>query len=238
VILVRWSNQQDAHLSQRELPCSCATNGYATHCNGTVRFISTPCLKKTSHLWRATTWHARSDYDNFWRKCYRESKKFDLTYLVLQHYLAKEETQKTAHWCIVCATQSNCCSTLDFLPEPCPSRLNSPKLNALITRFMESYSSMSMSRQSKRWNKSTSDWLNSIECTNAAFDWKRSFRVFPFCQVCRSTIIWGGIVKRLLIAYFIASIIYAKKYQNPFTCVKVIASQRWDVFWNTVYNPM
>jgi len=32
-----------------------------------------------------------------------------------------------------------------------------------------------------------------------------------------------------LIAYFIDNI-SAKKYQNPFTCIKVIASQRWDVF--------
>jgi len=41
-------------------------------------------------------------------------------YAVLQHYLAKEETQKTAHWCIVRTTQSNWCSALDFLsPEPC-----------------------------------------------------------------------------------------------------------------------
>ena len=58
------------------------------------------------------------------------------------------------------------------------------------------------------------------------------------------------IVKCLLIAYFIGNI-YAKKYQlsyrhcgrklissmpqNSFMCVKVIASQRWDVFWDTVY---
>jgi len=32
-----------------------------------------------------------------------------------------------------------------------------------------------------------------------------------------------------LIAYFIGNI-SAKKYQNPFMCIKVIASQRWDVF--------
>jgi len=32
-----------------------------------------------------------------------------------------------------------------------------------------------------------------------------------------------------LIAYFIGNI-SAKKYQNPFMRVKVIASQRWDVF--------
>jgi len=42
-------------------------------------------------------------------------------------------------------------------------------------------------------------------------------------------VISGGIVKRLLIAYVIGNI-YAKKYQNPFMCIKVIASQRWDVF--------
>jgi len=39
----------------------------------------------------------------------------------------------------------------------------------------------------------------------------------------------GGTVKRLLIAYFIGNI-SAKKYQNAFMCVKVIASQRWNVF--------
>jgi len=38
-----------------------------------------------------------------------------------------------------------------------------------------------------------------------------------------------------LIAYFIGNI-SAKKYQNPFMCVKVIASQRWDVFWDTMYR--
>jgi len=41
-------------------------------------------------------------------------------------------------------------------------------------------------------------------------------------------------VKRLLITYFIGNI-SAKKYQNPFMCVKVRASQRWDVFWDTVF---
>ena len=58
--------------------------------------------------------------------CHRESKRSDdalfshLTYLVLLHYLAKEETNDTAHWCTVHATQSNCCNALNFLsPEPC-----------------------------------------------------------------------------------------------------------------------
>jgi len=39
--------------------------------------------------------------------------------------------------------------------------LKSPKLNALITRFRESYSSVSMSRESKRLKTSSSAWLNS-----------------------------------------------------------------------------
>jgi len=34
-----------------------------------------------------------------------------------------------------------------------------------------------------------------------------------------SQAIWGGIVKRLLIAYFIGNILAKKKYQDPFTLV-------------------
>jgi len=42
-------------------------------------------------------------------------------YLVLLHYHVKEETHKSVHWFVVCATKSNCCSTIDFLSsEPCP----------------------------------------------------------------------------------------------------------------------
>jgi len=36
-----------------------------------------------------------------------------------------------------------------------------PELNALTKRFRESYSSLSMSHESKRLKKSRSDWLNS-----------------------------------------------------------------------------
>jgi len=42
-------------------------------------------------------------------------------------------------------------------------------------------------------------------------------------------VIWCGVVKCLLIAYFNGNI-SAKKYQNPFTCLKVTASQRWGRF--------
>ena len=137
-----------------------------------------------------------------------------LTYLVLQHYLAKGETQKTVHWCFLHATQSTCCSAVDLLSlEPC---LQSPKLNALITIFRESYSSVSMSRESKRLKKSSSNWLNSgnAQLIQRA---KRQCPCFPFCQVYNAEHKFcAGIVKRLLIAYFIGNI--------SAMCVNVIAS--------------
>ena len=63
------------------------------------------------------------------------------------------------------------------------------------------------------------------------FNWvKMWFSCFPVLTgSAEAQVIWGGIVKRLLIAYFIGNI-SAKTYQNPFTCIKIIASQRWDVF--------
>jgi len=57
---------------------------------------------------------------------------------LLQHYLAKEETQKTAHWCFVHATQSNCCSVLDFLsPEPCPQKPLAKRIDYMIQGVLQ-----------------------------------------------------------------------------------------------------
>jgi len=86
---------------------------------------------------------------------------------------------KTARWytCIICGTQSNCCSSLDFLSvKPCT---NSVELNALITRFRESYSSLSMSRESKRLNKSRNDGLNSGNALIQHLSAKMQFSCFP-----------------------------------------------------------
>jgi len=60
---------------------------------------------------------------------------------------------------------------------------NSPELNAMITRFGESYSSMSMIHESKRLKKSSSDWLNSDNALIQHLSEKCDVRVFPFCQV-------------------------------------------------------
>jgi len=62
---------------------------------------------------------------------------------------------------------------------------------------------------------------------------KMWFFVFPVLpDNAEAQVIWGGIVKRILTAYI--ENISAQKYQNPFMYVKVIANQRWVVFWDTV----
>jgi len=59
------------------------------------------------------------------------------------------------------------------------------------------------------------------------------FSCFPVLTgSAEAQLIWGGIVKHLLTAYFISNT-SAKKYQNQFMCVKDIASERWDVFFET-----
>jgi len=72
------------------------------------------------------------------------------------------------------------------------------------------------------------------QCTDTAFEWKMRFSCFPVLPGSEEAhVIWGGTVKHLLIAYFVGNI-SSKKYQNVFTCVKVIANQMWDVFSDTV----
>jgi len=44
----------------------------------------------------------------------------------------------------------------------------------------------------------------------------------------------GGKTKHILISYFLSNT-FAKTYRNWIVYVKIIASQMWDVFWDTVY---
>jgi len=135
------------------------------------------------------------------------------------------------HWCFVRATQCNFCSALDFVFLNHAS--NSPELNALIRRFRESYSSMSMTRKWKRLKKSSS-WLDSGNAVIQHLSEKCNFHVSPFCLVVQKhklfEVAWWTIFLTALLVTFLP-----KKYQNLFACVKVIASQRWDVCWDAVY---
>jgi len=71
---------------------------------------------------------------------------------------------------------------------------------------------------------STLDWYSIWE-KNVIFVFSRSARY----RSAETQVIWGGIAKHLLIAYFIGNI-STKNCQNPFMCVKVRAILRWDVF--------
>jgi len=59
----------------------------------------------------------------------------------------------------------------------------SPELNALITRFRESRSRVSMIRESERLKKSSSDWLNSGNALRQHLSEKCNFPVSLFCQL-------------------------------------------------------
>jgi len=83
---------------------------------------------------------------------------------------------------------------------------NNSKLNTLNTRFRDSYSSMSMSHESKRLKKPSSDWLKFWQCTNTAFEWKMRFSCFPILPgTAEAQVIWGGTVKSLLNAYLLVT---------------------------------
>ena len=75
--------------------------------------------------------------------------------------------------------------------------------------------------------------------TAAAFEWNMWFSCFPVLPgSAEAQVTWGGIVKRLLIAYFIGNI-SAKNIKSIHVSIKVIASQGWDVSFrraDAVYN--
>jgi len=84
------------------------------------------------HLWLAIIFDTHDPNEIFFGRNMTEKATnqmilcFRTSLPVLQHYFAKEKTQKTTHWCLVHATRSNCCSALDFLsPEPCPQKVPS-----------------------------------------------------------------------------------------------------------------
>jgi len=83
-------------------------------------------------------------------------------------------------WMTIFFQEDNTWRSTLFLLNSAP---NSPELNALITRFWESYRSVSMSHESKRLKKSSSDWLNSVNALTQHLSEKCEFCVSQFSQV-------------------------------------------------------
>jgi len=147
------------------------------------------------------------------------------------HFFLSWRQRIDAHALCIQHSPTAAALSTSFLLNYVPQQL---ELNALTTRFRESYSSVSMSHESKRLKKSRSDWLNSGNALIQHLSEKMRFSCFPVLPGnAEARVIWGGVVV-FLIAYFMGNI-SAKKYQNVFTYVKVIANQRWNVFWDTVY---
>jgi len=72
-------------------------------------------------------------------------------------------------------------------------------------------------------------------CTHSA---ARLFSEFPISQGNAEALErWGGKTKHCLTSYFLRNT-SAKNYRNWIVWVKIITSQRWDVFWDTVYMPV
>ena len=66
---------------------------------------------------------------------------------------------------------------------------------------------------------------------------KRRNSGFPVSPGSAEAIVrWGGKIKYILTVYFLGNV-FDKKCCNRAWYVKIIASQRWDVFWDTVYLP-
>jgi len=107
------------------------------------------------HSW--TTFHSQSDRLYASDKTYLERKHSIL--LFVTHIIFLSAIGPIANWCSLCVQHSPTAAVLStsFLCNHAP---NSPELNALITRFMESYSNVSMSCESKYWrNQAASGWI-------------------------------------------------------------------------------
>ena len=106
--------------------------------------------------------------------------------------------RQTAHWCtcIVRATQSNCCGSVDiFSLKPCPP--NSPSWMHWLQDLGSHTAAWVWVVSQKDWRNQGNDWLDSWQCTDTAFEWKNAIFMFPrFARYsAEAHIIWGGIVK-------------------------------------------
>jgi len=190
-------------------------------------------------LW---SWHTRSDNDNFWQKCYWESKKSDDGFRFptspIQCFcitLRQGKPHKRAYWCIVCTTQSICCSVIDFVyPAPCPQQPRAQCIDYKIQRVIQQH-------EYESWVKKIEEIKQLVEfrqCTDIAFEQKMQFSCFPVLLGSAETqVIWCGVVKCLWLLTL--SLTFLPKYVKIRSCVKVKQAKGGTFFetrWNYVWN--
>jgi len=118
---------------------------------------------------------------------------------------------KTAHQCTECSAQNhptaNVCEILNFIsPSYCPP--NRPELIPLITRFSESYSSISINYKSTTLKKSSSNWLELGKAVKQHLNGKKQFShhsILPYSP--EASFMQGEKIQHLLTAYFLPKII-------------------------------
>ena len=116
----------------------------------------------------------------------------------------RKTAQRIGALCIVHATQSNCCGSLDFLSlKPCPPA--APSWTHWPQDLRSHTAAWVWVMSQKRLKKSSSNWLNSGNALIQRV--KNAIFVLPVLPgSAEAQVIWGDIVKCLLAAYFIGNI--------------------------------
>jgi len=176
-------------------------------CHGVGRCVKDESCSSSSMEWKSMDCINGISY--YLNKCQTLSNTSQMTFFSFR---------KTAHWCacIVRATQSNCCGSLEFLsPEPCPPTAPS------WTRWLQDVGSHTAASV---WVMSQKDWRHGVTSWILVMHWYSIWvknAIFVFSCFARysaeAQVIWGGTLKRPLIAYFISNI-SAKKISK---CVHI-----------------
>jgi len=140
-----------------------------------------------------------------------------------QFCLWARQCSKTVHWCIVCTTQSNCCSmklSTSFLL--ICSRSTAESLTSL-TRDLGSHTVVWVWVED---NKTEEIKQRQVEVWQQHLSEKMQFLCFWVLPGSTDALVrWSGKISTFWLL--------PKMYLNWFTFVKVIASKRWDIFKDT-----
>ena len=165
-------------------------------CHGVGRCVIDGSCSSSSLEWKLMD--SANGISYYLNKCQTLSNTSQMTF---------SSVRKTAHWCTcsVRATQSNCYGALDFLsPEPRPPTAPS------WTHWLHDLGSHRAAwvwvvSQKDLRNRGGTSWIMAMHWYSI---WVKKIR-FSFSSLpgsAEAEVIWGGTVKRFLIAYFIGNI--------------------------------
>ena len=156
---------------------------FAVYCFFFILYVAAYMANKVVYKKRPTFTCSNLDIHDpisiiFWQKYYWECKKSDdtlfshLTSLVLLQYLAKEETQKIAQWCIVVQHSPTAAA---LTTEPCPQQPRAERIDYKIWGVSEWVVSQKNIEETKQ--RLAEFW----QCTNTVSE-KYNYRVYCFAR--------------------------------------------------------